>query len=101
MKKVIIIFVIWLLMTILALFAYKFFSGAPDVPDNAIGEWLEVCEGNANCRKGVEKHYSTCANSISFEKPKTKSDLSEYMALTKMELESCFSEKIGKDFPVD
>lgn len=101
MKKVIILLSGVLIILAAAFFAYTYFKPAPSISDNAKPSWLEVCGSNAKCAQGVEKHYLTCANSVSFEKPKDKSDLAEYISLTRLEIEACLSEKIGTDFPIN
>ena len=101
MKKVIILLSVVLIIMAAAFFAYTYFKPSARLSDNAKITWLEVCGSNAKCAQGVEKHYLFCANSVSFEKPKDKSDLAEYISLTRLEIESCLSEKIGADFPID
>ena len=101
MKKIIILLVAVLVIMVAAFFAYKYFKPTPKLSDNAKSAWLEVCANNNNCIQGVEKHYLSCAKAVSFEKPKDKSDLAEYIALTRLEIESCLSENIGDDFPLE
>jgi len=101
MKKGLTIFIVLLVILILVFLGMHFLKDSPQLSDNAKVAWLEKCGDNANCKNGVEKYYLNCVNSLSFEKPKSGEDISEYMSLTKMELESCFSENIGKDFPIE
>jgi len=83
----------------LAFFAFKYFYNTPKLSDNAKSAWLKVCGDNTKCKAGVETHYLSCATSTSFEKPENKSDLAEYLTLTRIEIEACLSEKIGNVFP--
>ncbi len=99
MKKIILLLFILLIVILISLFAYKSFNPTPQLSDNAKHTWLELCNNNSECQQGVEKHYLECANSVSFEKPKSNADMAEYIALTKMEIEGCLTDNIGKAFP--
>lgn len=101
MKKIIIILAIIVFIAIIAFFAYSFLKPTPKLSDNAKEAWITVCADNQQCVQGVNKHYLGCAQSVSFEKPTNKDDLAEYIALTKMELEACLTDKIGSSFPVN
>lgn len=111
--KIVLILIPLILTVVIAYFAFNAFNESdPLNSDKHMNYWVAKCGNDSKCKESVTANYSTCIDSLSFEKPnmdastpteveKKKAVMDEYLSLVKVEIAECLSDKTGMDLPTN